>query len=72
MSDFPIELESYCEAMRDAVRPDEAFGLTRIQRICRISYSHAHHVAQYGLENRLFKRDPMIPYRFFIVPREAA
>lgn len=72
MSDFPIELEPHCEAMRDAVRPDEAFGLIRIQRICRIGYSHASHVAQYGLDTGKFKRDPMSPYRFFIVPREAA
>ena len=60
-------LERNCEALKELVPHNTAFGSLAVQRICGCGFGEANETIQFGLESRLIKRDPHHPRRFFIV-----
>ncbi|NWO06911.1 MAG: hypothetical protein HLX50_14800 [Alteromonadaceae bacterium] len=62
------KLERHITALVSALKPDQAFGITRVQRMTRLGYVEANELVRFGLNTGYLKRCDSSPYKFYIVP----
>lgn len=65
------DLRQHTTVLMSALKPDQAFGITRVQRMTRLGYVEANELVRFGLNTGYLKRCDNSPYRFYIIPGDA-